>query len=80
MSAPEAACLLYFDDEAAPALRLAQAMYPEHRARLEAAERVRVRESDGLVFARAGAQIPVAQPPAGALPRFDDPVSETLAF
>ena len=25
MSAPEAACLLYFDDEAAPALRLAQA-------------------------------------------------------
>ena len=25
MSPPEAACLLYFDDEAAPALRLAQA-------------------------------------------------------
>ena len=32
------------------------------------------------LFARAGAQIPVAQPPAGALPRFDDPVSETLVF
>jgi alpha-glucosidase len=32
------------------------------------------------LFARAGAQIPVAQPPAEALPRFDDPVSETLVF
>lgn len=32
------------------------------------------------LFVRAGAQIPVAQPPVGALPRFDDPVSETLVF
>jgi alpha-glucosidase len=32
------------------------------------------------LFARAGAQIPVANASAGALPRFDDPVSETLAF
>ena len=32
------------------------------------------------LFARSGAQIPVANASAGALPRFDDPVSETLAF
>lgn len=32
------------------------------------------------LFARSGAQIPVANAPAGVLPRFDDPVSETLAF
>jgi hypothetical protein len=32
------------------------------------------------LFTRSGAQIPVANASAGALPRFDDPVSETLAF
>lgn len=32
------------------------------------------------LFARSGAQIPVAQPREGALPRFDDPVVDTLVF
>jgi alpha-glucosidase (family GH31 glycosyl hydrolase) len=32
------------------------------------------------LFARAGAQIPVAKPQGGALPQFDDPVVDTLVF
>lgn len=32
------------------------------------------------LFARSGAQIPVALPREGALPRFDDPVVDTLVF
>jgi alpha-glucosidase len=32
------------------------------------------------LFVRQGAQIPVSQPRAGQVPRFDDPVSEVLSF
>jgi hypothetical protein len=32
------------------------------------------------IFVVQGAQIPVAQPAAGAVPRHDDPVVETLQF